>query len=84
MSLCALGPGITNGSSSPTYPGVRRERVHPVCLGQKQSNQPVLGLIFIKFRHSAPRSTPLAWNPAYASGHGDNDNAYVVESLINT
>ena len=25
------------------------------------------GLIFIKFQHLAPRSTPISWNPPYAS-----------------
>ena len=47
--------------------GVQRERAHPMGLGQKTVKSACFGLIFVKFHHSAPRSTLWAWNPAYAS-----------------
>ena len=62
--------------------GVQREHAHPMGLRQKQSNQPVFFLIFTKFHHSAPSSTQVAWNPAYASGMHHFSEAHRSEMLI--
>ena len=49
------GGGGTKGARAPC--GSEAKTVKLACFGPT----------FISFHHSAPRSTPLAWNPAYAS-----------------
>ena len=46
--------------TSPAYPGGCKGSTHTHRSGAKTVKSACFGLIFIKFQHSAPRSTPLA------------------------